>query len=194
MPPVNGQTSREAATAAIDSWFEGHHRILENYIRLRFGFYDLAKDVTQRTYERVRGASPSCEGEELRRYVFKVASNLAIDLLRHGRRHDVRRRAVVESEEQSKGTEEEILEEEERALTAEQIQRLPGYLQELPEAYRTAVAEYNIRGATQREIAETLGVSERMVNNYISYATVYCRLRLDGLSKEDAWKQRKVRL
>jgi transmembrane sensor len=35
-------------------------------------------------------------------------------------------------------------------------------------------------------VAERAGVSERMVRRYVSYALVYCRLRLDGLPAERA--------
>lgn len=191
--PVNKQRKIDAATTAIDSWFEQHHRILVAYLSFRFKSRDLAREVAQQTYEQVRRASPSCKGEELRRYVFRVATTVRIDAVRFNKRH-LRIRALVEPDEQSKGIEQEILDEEENALAAEQIRRLPDYLRELPVKYQLAIAEYNVHGATQKAIAKSLGVSQRMVNSYISYATVYCRLRLTGISKEEAWKQRKVRV
>lgn len=191
--PVGELPKSDAATTAVDSWFESHHRRLVAFLSLRFKSQERARDLAQQAYERVRRAAPACRGEELKRYVFKVAINLGIDSVRHEKREDTRIQTHVETDGESKDAEQEMLDEEEQALTAEQSRRLPEFLLELPEKYQIAVAEYTHRGNTQKQIAKLLGVSERMVNNYISYTMVYCRLRLSGVSKEEAWKHRRVR-
>jgi DNA-directed RNA polymerase specialized sigma24 family protein len=45
---------------------------------------------------------------------------------------------------------------------------------------------HRLEGLEQRAVADRVGVSERMVRRYITYALVYCRLRLDGSSAEQA--------
>jgi DNA-directed RNA polymerase specialized sigma24 family protein len=44
-------------------------------------------------------------------------------------------------------------------------------------------------GFPQREVAVRLGISERMVRRYVTYAMVYCRLRLDGTPVEQTRRE-----
>ena len=71
-------------------------------------------------------------------------------------------------------------------LARERTQQLLRCLEELPAKCRQVFQMHRLEGLDQRAVADRIGVSERMVRRYVTYALVYCRLRLDGLSAEQA--------
>ena len=61
-----------------------------------------------------------------------------------------------------------------------------GFLQELPVKCQQVFFLHRLERVPQREVAARLGFSERMVRRYVTYAMVYCHLRLDGLAMHEA--------
>ena len=66
-------------------------------------------------------------------------------------------------------------------LAREQAERLLGYLQELPLKCQQVFSLHRLDGVPQSEVARRAGISARMVRRYVTYAMVYCHLRLDGM-------------
>ena len=62
-------------------------------------------------------------------------------------------------------------------------------LGELPPNYRRAFMLRRCDDLPPEQIAEQLNVRLRMVRKYISRATIYCKLRVDGLSAVEARKR-----
>ncbi|HEY8506920.1 MAG TPA: RNA polymerase sigma factor, partial [Steroidobacteraceae bacterium] len=119
----------------------------------------------------------------LKAYLFRVATNLAVDRLRQrGRQH------LYEEDIPADELETGLEEPGRRALASEQLGALIAGLQELPHKCREAFLLYRIEGLSQQEIGVRLGVTERMVRNYITEALTYCRLRADGATPEEARK------
>jgi RNA polymerase sigma-70 factor (ECF subfamily) len=124
----------------------------------------------------------------LRAYLFKTAANLAVDRLRH-------RRVRQRSEEQPQLFEElnptggELDDPAEQLLAREQADQLLRILQELPAKCQQVMNLHRFEGASQRDVSLRLGISERMVRRYVTYAMVYCRLRLDGMAVDEVRKR-----
>jgi RNA polymerase sigma-70 factor (ECF subfamily) len=121
----------------------------------------------------------------LRAYLFKTATNLAIDRLRHRR---VRQRAEEQPElfAELVPTRNEMDDPAEQLLVREQSDQLLGYLRELPIKCQHVFKLHRFEGVPQHEVASRLGFSERMVRRYVTYTMVYCHLRLDGVAADQA--------
>jgi RNA polymerase sigma-70 factor (ECF subfamily) len=181
----------ESTTAAVSQLFREHNRVLVGYLTARLRSEQEAKEVAQETYVRLlQLQEPSTPGL-LRAYLFKTATNLAIDRLRHRR---VRHRAEEQAGlfEDSNITRSELDDPAKQLLAREQADLLLGYLQELPIKCQHVFNLHRLEGVPQHEVASRLGFSERMVRRYVTYAMVYCHLRLDGMTADQV--RRKVSL
>ena len=77
----------------------------------------------------------------------------------------------------------------EQLLAREQADQLLRILRELPGKCQQVMNLHRFEGASQRDVSLRLGISERMVRRYVTYAMVYCRLRLDGMSVDEVRKR-----
>ena len=179
--PCDELESRSESTAvAVSELFREHNRMLVGYLRSRLGSEQEAKEVAQEAYVRVLQLHEPGTPGLLRAYLFKTASNLAIDRLRHRR---VRQRSEEQPQlfEELNTTRGESDDPAEQLLAREQADRLLGYLQELPIKCQQVINLHRVEGFSQLDVSARLGMSERMVRRYVTYAMVYCHLRLDGM-------------
>ena len=171
----------ESTAAVVSELFREHNRVLVGYLRSRLGSLQEAKEVAQEAYVRVLQLHEPGAPGLLRAYLFKTAANLAIDRLRH-------RRVRQRSEEQPQLFEElnttggELDDPAEQLLAREQADQLLRFLQELPTKCQQVMNLHRFEGISQRDVALRLGISERMVRRYVTYAMVFCNLRLDGMA------------
>jgi RNA polymerase sigma-70 factor (ECF subfamily) len=154
--------------------------VLVGYLRSRLGSLQEAKEIAQEAYVRLLQLHEPGTPGLLRAYLFKTASNLAIDRLRHRR---VRQRSEEQPQlfEELNTTRGESDDPAEQLLAREQADRLLGYLQELPIKCQKVINLHRVEGISQLDVSARLGMSERMVRRYVTYAMVYCHLRLDGM-------------
>jgi len=173
----------ESSALAVSELFREHNRVLVGYLSSRLGSLQEAKEVAQEAYVRVLQLHEPGTPGLLRAYLFKTASNLAVDRLRH-------RRVRQRSEEQPQLFEElntsrgELDDPAEQLLAREQADQLLGYLQELPAKCQRVMNLHRFEGVSQRDVAMRLSISERMVRRYVTYAMVYCQLRLEGMTAD----------
>ena len=181
----------ESTTAAVSQLFREHNPMLVNYLTGRLRSEQEAKEVAQEAYVRLLQLQEPGTPSLLRAYLFKTATNIAIDRLRH---RSVQRRAEEQPELfQNLSTPGGALDDPaKQLLSREQTERLLGYLQELPGKCLRVFNLHRLEGVPQREVALRLGFSERMVRRYVTYAMVYCHLRLDGMAADQI--RRKVSL
>jgi DNA-directed RNA polymerase specialized sigma24 family protein len=52
----------------------------------------------------------------------------------------------------------------------------------LPIKCQQVINLHRVEGISQLDVSARLGISERMVRRYVTYAMVYCHLRLDGMT------------
>lgn len=170
-------TPRKGGVSDLIGTFQALYDDLLRMMTARTGNPDRAADIVQDTYFRL--ASAQAMGQVIvnpRAYVFRVASNLAID---DGRRVTrTRQRDVPEDETVALSDPQPLA--DAALLAKERLRLLDAALQQLPVKARQALLLNRVEGLTQREIAEQLGVSESMVTQYVAQALRTCR----------AWRRR----
>jgi RNA polymerase sigma factor (sigma-70 family) len=180
--PRNEVAARsELTAAAVSQLFREHNRMLVGYLTTRLRSEQEAKEVAQEAYVRLLQLQEPGTPGLLRAYLFKTATNLAIDRLRHRR---VQHRAEEQPElfENLNATGIDLDDPAKQLIEREQTAQLLGYLQELPIQCQRVFKLHRLEGVPQHEVAVRVGVSERMVRRYVTYTMVYCRLRLDGIA------------
>jgi RNA polymerase sigma factor (sigma-70 family) len=190
--PRGGTNVPSNSTAgAVSQLFRDHNRLLVGYLTSRLGSEQEAKELAQESYVRLLQLQDPGDPSLLRAYLFRTATNLAIDRLRHRRvQHQAEEQpqlfeSLIAGGVESNDPANQLVEREETA-------KLIGYLQELPLKCQKVFSLHRLDGFTQNEVAMRVAVSERMVRRYVTYAMVYCRLRLDGVAADEA--RRKVSL
>jgi RNA polymerase sigma factor (sigma-70 family) len=170
-------------SAAVSQLFREHNRMLVGYLTTRLRSEQEAKEVAQEAYVRLLQLHEPGTPGLLRAYLFKTATNLAIDRLRHRR---VRQRTEEQQElfAELAPTCGEWDDPAKQLLVREQADQLLAYLQELPIKCQRVFQLHRFEGLPQHEVAARLGFSERMVRRYVTYAMVYCHLRLEGMAAD----------
>jgi RNA polymerase sigma factor (sigma-70 family) len=174
--------------AAVSQLFREHNRLLVGYLAARLHSEQEAKEVAQEAYVRLLQLHEPGAPSLLRAYLFKTATNLAIDRIRHRR---IRQRAEDRQElfTELAPTSAEFDDPAERLIVREQADQLLGYLQELPAKCQRVFKLHRFDGVSQHEVGARLGFSERMVRRYVTYAMLYCHLRLEGMSADQVRKK-----
>jgi RNA polymerase sigma-70 factor (ECF subfamily) len=174
----------ESSAEAISRLFRENNRVLVRYLTARLQSEQEAKEVAQEAYVRLLQMAAPGSPEFFRAYLFKTASNLAIDRLRHRRvRYRIEQAETPEAWTSARSDGEDPA----KLLVAREFtEQLMSFLQELPPKCRVVFGLHRLEGRSQREVAARFGFSERMVRRYVTYAMVYCRLRLDGVPAEEA--------
>lgn len=149
------------ANSRIESLFREHNDTLLRFLRARLHSEADAREAAQEAYVRLLQLDDPGQLSFLRAYLFRIAANVATDLLR--------RRAV-----QSRVQDEALFFEtdapatQERALQArEQLAAVEIALAELPARCREAFLLSRREGWASGRIATHLGVSDRMVRLYL---------------------------
>jgi RNA polymerase sigma factor (sigma-70 family) len=180
MPCDEVESHMESTAVAVSELFREHNRMLVGYLRSRLGSEQEAKEVAQEAYVRVLQLHEPGAPGLLRAYLFKTAANLAVDRLRH-RRVQQRFEQQPQLFEELNATSGESDDPAEQLLAREQADQLLRFLQELPTQCQQVMSLHRFEGLSQRDVAVRLGISERMVRRYVTYAMVFCHLRLEGM-------------
>lgn len=149
------------ANSRIESLFREHNDTLLRFLRARLHSEADAREAAQEAYVRLLQLDDPGQLSFLRAYLFRIAANVATDLLR---------RRVVQGRVQHDSlffeTDEPAT--QERALAArEQLAAVELALTELPPRCREAFLLSRREGWASGRIAAHLGVSDRMVRLYL---------------------------
>ena len=166
----------------VERLFREHNTTLVRFLTTRLHSVSEAREVAQEAYVRVLQLDKPGASNLLRAYLFRVALNLAIDRIR---RRKVQQHAH-ETEPDLMEAAEDLCDPERYAVAREDLMLVSRSLTELPEKCLKAFLMYRLEGQTQTQIAERLGISDRTVNNYVRRAMLSCRLRMEGLSADEA--------
>lgn len=171
---MNSVYPEHAAAAGESRWFleevQTHERELRAYLRGRFPELPDTDDLVQEAYARLLRARDR-KSTLTRAYLFVVARNVALDLIRRRRLvsiealADIDRLSVVEDKPDAA---EALSHEQELALLAEAIRALPPRCAEI-------VTLRRIEGLSHREIAQKLGITESTVNAQLAIGLMRCR-------------------
>jgi RNA polymerase sigma-70 factor (ECF subfamily) len=164
----------EPASPALSVVAEAHYDELKAFVLRKVGCPALAADIVQDMWLRVATAEPHEPVRNARAYLYRVAGNLAVDRLRQERargRHVTAGALPDEVPSRAPAAD--------RAMAARQeLAILRMAVRDLPDKCRTVFLLYRGHGLSMRQIAASLGISEKTVEKHIAKAMVRCRARL----------------
>jgi RNA polymerase sigma factor (sigma-70 family) len=171
----------------VVEFYRQQHQALINYLQSKLGSTQEAYDVAQETYERLLNNDKTAAINNPKAFVFRVASNLAIDR--------IRQRKMRGDDEvgdfDAAGLVSPILPPDEQIENELTVAMVRMFISELPPKCRSAFLYYKFEEREYGEIANLLGVSESMIRKYVLRAMVYCRERLDQCNQnkdEGVWR------
>jgi RNA polymerase sigma-70 factor (ECF subfamily) len=164
---------RRQHTELVERLFREHNEALIRFLMARLHSYQDAREVAQEAYVRVLSLDEPGAVSYLRAFLFKTAANLATDRQRRAATH-------------LRATELPLFHEfadartpERRASDEQTVQRLERLVAAMPAKCREAFVLYQLEGLELPEIAQRMGMTERMVRKYIVRALLHCRTQLD---------------
>jgi RNA polymerase sigma-70 factor (ECF subfamily) len=175
---ANSNATPHAQT--VSRLFREHNQALIQFLLTRVRSEQEARDVAQEAYVRMLELERPSGVSFLRAYLFKTAANLAVDRARRQTNlQHIHEQWIdpFESLAQAPAADHNANAQQELALVCT-------YLQELPPRCRTAFYLHRFRDLSAAEIAQRLGVSDRMVRSYLVQALVHCRQRLNAARGE----------
>lgn len=144
-------------------------------LQLRLGSYEDAREVAQEAYARLLNLGNDQVVSFQRALLFKIAQNLATDLLR--------RRAYTELPEPD-GLDlwpDPGADPERSARARWVVERLPAVLAELPPKCAEAFRLVRMEQCSFKEAGERLDLTDRMVRIHVARALALCQMRFDEL-------------
>ncbi len=176
LPPGNPPDKASSAEKGhvVDDLFREHNRALIQFLRSRLNSEADAREVAQEAYVRLLQLDKPEELSFLRAYLFKIASNLAIDHIRsRGRREQVTGEMPAFFEFPVPATQEN------RASARQQLELIRKAVGELPPKCRQAFLLSREENWSSAQIAQHMNLSDRMIRIYLSRALEHIRNRLD---------------
>jgi RNA polymerase sigma factor (sigma-70 family) len=155
-------------------WFseevQTHETSLRSYVRDSFPAIRDVDDVVQESYLRIWRARLGRPVASTKAFLFTIARNVALDLVRRARRSPVN--SLVEMAElhlvESNPSVADLLSQ------AEKIDLLGRAIAALPPRCREIVVLHKINGFPQRSVAERLSLSEKTVENQVALGVKHC--------------------
>jgi RNA polymerase sigma-70 factor (ECF subfamily) len=160
------------STNPIERLFREHNDSLLRFLRARLKSDADAREAAQEAYARLLQLDRADQPSFLRAYLFRIASNVATDMLR---RRGVQAR-FTPADEVDPGN----YPGQEQALSArQQLQLVGNALNELPPRCREAFLLRRQDELATTEIGKRLGVSDRMVRLYLARAIEHIQQALE---------------
>ncbi len=156
----------------INSLYELHCKELLQHLLRFVKCPETAQDLVQESYLILVRTSAATNIDHPRGFLYRTASNLALDHLRHNKiieRHQ--ETAQLAEQTQQAGAESEIADQQWRAMLHQAIG-------ELPPRCRDVFILHKLRGLSYRDIAQLLDISESAVEKHIIKGLQHCRSRL----------------
>ena len=173
--------TQESHDAVLEALYQAHAHELRGFARRRVGRQE-AEDIVQDAYLHLlqRGAVGALEHP--RAYLFRIASNLAVDAVRKTRT----RSRFAEDEIEFLSFAANEVSPEAAAEDASEMRQFNVCLAELPPLCRQAFILNRIDGLTYVAIAKRLGISIRTVDRHMGKALTHLRRRFQRSSETAA--------
>lgn len=172
-PPDAPEGTKPADSNDVESIFRMHNDSLVRFVAAKLGSRHEACEIVQEAYVRILSLHNREAVGFLRAFLFKTAANLATDRLRLRSR----RSFIVNSGNVDRGVFDFA---PDRTLEGEQsVALLRTAIDELPQRCREAFLLYRLEEMTCGQVAQRLGLQERMVRRYIARALDYLRTRVN---------------
>lgn len=173
LPPAANEGGGGPDASRVEALFRDHNDDLVSFLRTRLRNDSDAREAAQETYVRLLSLDQPEQPSFLRGYLFRIASNVATDIMR--------RRAVRQRKDEADPEPPVTPATQEHALVArQQLLIVDRVLRQLPPRCREAFLLSRQDGWTAIEIAQHLGVSDRMVRTYLLRALEQIQCALDN--------------
>jgi RNA polymerase sigma factor (sigma-70 family) len=158
----------------VGQLFRKYGKQLHTFLNSRLHPQDV-EDVAQKTYLQLLQHPCPADIQNPQAYLFRTASNLAIDSLRRDGTRSRHTEPDTEADEVIGGQPalEVVVDGELR------FRRFMEALDELPELCRHAFILHRMEGLGHAEVAERLGISKKTVQRYVLKAIEHCQQRLE---------------
>lgn len=178
-----GASTRRGVRTSVSQLYELHAHDVRRFLRRRSGCAATAEDLTQETFVRLMNVATLDDVNNMRSYLFRIASNLLID---HQRMRSAKSqpREIVELE-RAYDLRDEAPGADVLLLQRDQLRQVGAFLGELPASCREIFWLSRIVGMANHEIAERRGVCLSTVEKNISSATRHCKAR----TAEASWRE-----
>lgn len=154
--------------------FSHHNGWLRSWLHKRVGCPEVAADLAQDTFLRLLTKPRKLDSfAGARRYLRTVADGLCIDMWR---RKSVEQAWLETLAQHSQYSQKTVLSPEDQAVIIETLYEIDSMLNRLPTKVANAFVLSQVEGLTYKQIAEQLGVSDRMVKKYMARAMLECVL------------------
>lgn len=168
----------EIPAVSAEALMRDFNQALVRMLQLRLGSYEDAREVAQEAYAKLLVLGDEKVVSYHRAFLFRIAQNLATDLLR--------KRAYMELPEPADlGLWQDPVANPERAARLSQVvAKLPAILAELPHNCTEAFRLVRIQQMSFAEAAVRMGLTERMVRIHVARALAHCQHHLDGITDD----------
>ena len=175
-PPPGPESPNSPQRSSAERLMREFNRALVRMLQSRLGSYEDAREIAQEAYAKLLNLGSDSAVSFHRAYLFRIAQNLATDLLR-------RRAHIEQPMTDDLGMWPDPGASPERSARAAQaVDRLPELLAELPFNCAEAFRLVRIEQLSFAEAAARLELTERMVRIHVARALAYCQERLDGIT------------
>lgn len=180
--PETGQSAGACANGAdrtsefVRRAFEEYNQSLVRYLSARLHSRRDAEEVAQEAYARMLRLDEPDTVSHLQAYLFKIATNIAIDRMRkQGRRPQCLDMGGVADNVAAPASSVDRI-----VAGRQELALVRRVIADLPPKCRKAFLLYKFYERSYKAIAEDMGLTESMIRKYVLRAVVYCRSRLDA--------------
>ena len=154
------------------SLFDNHFEAVRNYIWYRSGDMELASDITQEAFLKLRETQPEVKNGNLKGLVFKIAGDLFVSSYR-------RKKVALNFQMEQKHKKNQSETPEDKIAFYELKLQYEKALSMLPEKQRTVYLMHRNDKMKYYEIADSLGISTKAVEKRISKALGFLKQKLN---------------
>lgn len=162
---------REERARLVGRLFHEHNRALVSFLRAKLHNDQEAREVAQEAYVKLLQLESPGVVSFLQAYLFKIASNIAIDRIRHQAVGEklVREEAALFDEVDETASPERNL------LARDELDRISKAMERLPEKCRQAFVLHVLMERPLAQVAAEMNLSARMVSYYIVRGLEVCK-------------------
>lgn len=174
-----GESPPSGGGSDLARLFEEHNTSLIQLLRAKLRSDQEARDVAQEAYVRLLQLDRLGTVSYLRTYLFRTALNIATDRLRSASVRTAAHRDPIFDPRVDE------LSPDRTALAEDELRIVTAALESLPPKPRYAFMLHRFADLEIGEVAARLGVTERMIRNYILQAMLCCRTALNDARKKN---------